>query len=148
MGFWVPQFTKPVTLKLTADDAKREAWGRVLSLGGAAVGIWGGVMVMKANPGLRGGAGTLTLTAEQATQDATGKALALIGTAVGAAGSVMVMSASPKMKAKFAAQYEALPPAVRENKKLLTLGALGLLAAGTLYLLREQNRALVAERYT
>jgi hypothetical protein len=148
----VPEFTKPVTLKLTADDAKREALGRVLSLGGAAVGILGGVMVLRANPAaqalLKGGqAGTLTMTAKQATQDATGKALALIGTAVGAAGSVMVMAATPKMKEKFAAQFESLPREVRENKKMLMVGALGLLAMGTLYLLREQNRALVAERY-
>jgi hypothetical protein len=151
MGWLVPEFTKAVTLKLTAEDAKREALGRALSLGGASVGILGGIMILRSNPAARallsGGATTTTLTAKEANQDALGKTLALVGTAVGAAGSVLVMSSSPKMRDKFATQFDALPAGLKQNKRLLALLAIGLLGAGTVYLIRSQNSTL-AERYT
>lgn len=152
MGWLVPDITKPVTLKLTADDAKREAAGRILSLAGAGVGILGGIMILRANPALQGAVAakqgmSITLSAEAARQDAFGKALALIGTAVGTAGSVMVMSASPKMKAKFASTFDQLPAGVKENKRALAFAAVGLLAAGTYYLIKSQNQALMTERY-
>lgn len=151
MSWLVPEFTKPVTLKLTADDAKREALGRVLSLGGAAVGILGGVMVLKVNPAARallkgGQAGTLTMSASEATTDAWGKTLALIGTMVGVGGSVLVMSSTPKMKEKFASQFDALPAGLKQNKQLLALLAIGLLGAGTVYMIKSQN-ATLSERY-
>ena len=152
MGWLIPEFTKPVTLKLSADDAKREALGRILSLSGAGVGLIGGVMVITANPAARSmfskaQASTLTMSAQQARKDALGKALALIGTAVGVTGSVLVMTSNPKMKAKFDAQFASLPAALRDNKRALALGALGILAAGTVYMIKAQNKALLTERY-
>lgn len=152
MGLLAPEFTKPVTLKLTADDAKREAWGRVLSLGGATVGILGGLMLLRANPAARAiftneQPGTMKLTAAQATQDATGKSLALIGAVVGVAGSALVMSSNPKMRDKFSGTMQALPAALRDNKRLLAMTAIGVLTVGTVYLLKAQNKNALEERY-
>ncbi len=153
MSWLVPEFTKSVTLKLSAADAKREAIGRLLSLTGAATGLLGGVMVLRANPAIKSLLGqskavTLTMTPAQANQDAAGKAIALIGTAVGVTGSVMVMASNPRVKALLDARIQALPAGLRDNRKLLTLAALGLLAGGTIYLIRSQNKALLTERYT
>ncbi len=146
MSWLIPDIKKPVTLKLTADDAKREALGRVLSLTGAGVGILGGAIVLTNNPAFRqalnrGGPIKLTMSVQQAQQDALGKSLALIGTAVGMGGSLLVMSANPKTKPQFTQVFNALPPAIRENQRVLTLlfvGAIGALAA---YMIRAQNRA-------
>lgn len=146
MGWLIPDIKKPVTLKLTADDAKREALGRVLSLTGAGVGILGGVIVLNANPAFRaalnrGGAVKLRLSVQQAQQDALGKSLALIGTAVGMGGSLLVMSASPKTKPQFTQLFNSLPASVRENQRLLTLLFMGAIGAAAAYMIRAQNRA-------
>ncbi len=150
MGFLVPDIKKPVQLKLSADDAKREALGRTLSLGGATVGIIGGLMVLSANPALRAAvqrkAGiNMTLSVAQAKQDALGKALAIIGMSVGMTGSVLTMSTNPATKAKFGAQFAKLPASVRENKAVIG-GALALAAAGlAYYMIRNQNKAFEAQ---
>lgn len=146
MGWLIPDIKKPVTLKLSADDAKREALGRVLSLTGAGVGILGGVMVLNNNPAFRaalnrGGAVKMTMSVQQAQQDALGKSLALIGTAVGMGGSLLVMSANPKMKPQFTQAFNALPASVRENQQLLTLLFVGAIGAAAAYMIRAQNRA-------
>lgn len=147
MGLLVPDITKPVTLKLTADDAKREAMGRFLSLAGAGVGVLGGVLVLKANPAVtallnKGGAVSMTLSVDQAKQDALGKSLALIGTAVGMGGSLLVMSANPKMKPQFTSLFNQLPSAVRENKNLLTLLFFSAIGGAAYYMLKSQNVAM------
>lgn len=152
MGWLVPNITRPVTLKLSADDVTREAWGRGLSLAGAGVGILGGLMVLNANPAFSGilaskQSSQIQLTAQQAKQDAMGKSLALIGTAVGTVGSVMVMAASPKLKAKFSSTWNSLPPAVKAHQGLVAFGAIAALTFGTLYLIRSQNESLVEDRY-
>ncbi len=150
MGLLIPDITKPVRLQLSADDAKREALGRTLGLTGAAVGLVGGIMVLSANPAFRAAVSqkasvNLTLSAKQARQDALGKALAIIGMSVGMTGSVLTMSSNPKMKAKFGAQFNALPASVRENKAVIG----GARAAGAialaLYMIRNQNQALRAQ---
>ncbi len=146
MSWLIPDITKPVKLKLTADDAKREAFGRTLSLTGAGVGILGGLIILSANPAVRaalkkGGPISLTLTAKQAQQDALGKSLALIGTVVGVGGSVMVMSTNPKMKPQFAKLYSSLPAALRENQRTFALAFMGALGLTAAYMIRAQNRA-------
>lgn len=146
MAWLIPDIKKPVTLKLTADDAKREAFGRVMSMAGAGVGILGGVIVLNANPAFRaalkrGGAVKMRLSVQQAQQDALGKSLALIGTAVGMGGSLLVMSANPKTKPQFSKAFNALPASVRENSRLLTLLFAGAIAAAAGYMIRAQNRA-------
>jgi hypothetical protein len=146
VGWLVPDIKKPVTLKLTADDAKREALGRVLSMTGAGVGILGGLIVLNANPAFRaalnrGGAVKMTMSVQQAQQDALGKSLALIGTAVGMGGSLLVMSANPKMKPQFTHAFNSLPSSVRENQRLLALLFLGGIGAAAAYMIRAQNRA-------
>lgn len=148
MGWLIPNFTKPVTLNLSAEDARREAIGRVLSLSGAAAGLLGGYMVLRSNPAVKNLLGqtktvSLTMSAEQAKQDATGKAVALIGTAVGITGSVMVMTSNPKVKALLDAKIKARPAGLRDNRKLLTFAALGLLAGGTIYMIKSQSKALM-----
>lgn len=149
MSFLIPDITKPIKLKLTAEDAQREALGRVLSLTGAGVGILGGAIVLTANPAVRaklskGGPVSLTLSVEQAKQDALGKSLALIGTAVGMGGSLLVMSANPKTKPQFAKLLSALPPAIRNNPKMLAT-VFGLsISAFAWYMIRAQNRAYVS----
>lgn len=152
MGWLIPDFTGSVTLKLSPEDARREAIGRLLSLGGAGLGLVGGLMVLQANPAVKSLLGqsqsvSLTMTANQARQDAMGKALALIGTSVAATGSVMVVTSNPKVKELLDAKIQMLPPALRNNRKLLTTLALGLVAGGTFFLLRSQNKALMTERY-
>jgi hypothetical protein len=149
VGWLIPEFTKSVTLNLSAEDARREAIGRVLGLSGAATGLIGGLMILKANPAVKQLLGqtksvSLTMTAAEAKQDATGKAVALIGTAVGVTGSVMVMTSNPKVKALLDAKIKALPAGLRDNRKLLTFAALGLLAGGTLYMLKSQAKTLMA----
>lgn len=146
MSFLIPDITKPITLKLSAADAQREALGRVLSLTGAGVGILGGAIVLTANPAVRaklkkGGPISMTLSVEQAKQDALGKSLALIGTAVGMGGSLLVMSANPKTKPQFAKAMNALPASIRENTRALTM--LFGVGVGALawYMIRAQNRA-------
>ncbi len=135
MGFLVPDITKPVTLKLTADDAKREALGRTLGLAGAAVGLIGGVMVLSANPAVRAAVTRktgvdMTLSVAQAKQDALGKALAILGMSVGLTGTVLTMTANPKITNRVSGVVSKLPASVRDNKALLgsvlTVGALGL----------------------
>ena len=150
MGFLVPDITKPVQLKLSADDTKREALGRTLSLAGATVGIIGGLMVLAANPAIRAAVQrksgiSMTLSPQQAKQDALGKALAIIGMSVGLTGTVLTMSTNPATKAKLASQFNQLPASVRDNKALIgTLlagGAIGL----AYYMIRNQNKALAAQ---
>ena len=146
MSFLIPDITKPVTLQLSADDAKREAIGRTLSLAGAGVGILGGVIVLNNNPAFRsalsrGGPIKLTMSVQQAQQDALGKSLALIGTAVGMGGSLLVMSANPKTKPQFTQLFNQLPAGVRENKSLLMLLFAGGITALAAYMIRSQNRA-------
>ncbi len=144
MGWLIPDIKKPVTLKLTADDAKREALGRVLSMTGAGVGILGGLIVLQSNPAFRAALAAdehAEARARQAQQDALGKSLALIGTAVGMGGSLLVMSANPKMKPQFTSAFNKLPASVRENTRLLTLLFAGGIAAAAGYMIRAQNRA-------
>ncbi len=144
MGWLVPEFVKSVTLKLTPDEAKREAIGRIASVTGAGVGLLGGLMVLRANPAARAiFAGrdeiTLKMTAQQARQDAVGKVLALSGTAVGVVGSVLVAVSNPKIRAM-------IPPAVRANAGPLALVGLTALGLGTAWLIKSQKKALL-ERY-
>lgn len=144
MGVFVPDFVRDVTLKLTPSDAKREAIGRIASVSGAAVGLLGGVLVLRANPAARAiFAGrkdiTLKMTAAQARQDAIGKVLALGGTAVGVIGTVLVATSNPKIRAK-------LPAFVQKHAGALTLLGLGVLGGGTLWMIASQKKALL-ERY-
>lgn len=150
MGFLVPDITKPVQLKLSADDTKREALGRTLGLTGATIGLIGGLMVLGANPAIRAAVTNkkginLTLSVAQAKQDALGKALAIIGMSVGMTGSVLTMSTNPATKAKLGAQFAKLPESVRNNKAVIG-GALALAAAGlAYYMISNQNKAFAAQ---
>jgi hypothetical protein len=145
MGWLTPEITAPVTLKLTPDDVRREAIGRLLSLSGAGVGMIGGVLILTANPAFRGavaeGKGqVVTLSVADAKKSALGKSLALIGTGIGVAGSLLVMSSNPKSKAKFASAYEALPPGLKTHKNvLMALGGAAVIG-GIAYMLKIQNQ--------
>ncbi len=150
MGFLIPDIKRPVQLKLSADDVKREALGRTLGLAGASVGLIGGLMVLSANPAIRAAIArkssvSLTMSVAQAKQDALGKVLAIIGMSVGMTGTVLTMSSNPATKAKLASQFNQLPASVRENKAIIG-GALALAAAGlAYYMIRNQNKALSAQ---
>jgi hypothetical protein len=150
VGFLIPNITKPVQLKLSADDVKREALGRTLGITGATVGLIGGLMVLGANPAIRAAikrksSVSLTMSAAQAKQDALGKVLAIIGMSVGMTGSVLTMSASPATKAKLSSHFSQLPASVRNNKMVIG-GALALSATGlAYYMIRNQNKALAAQ---
>jgi len=145
VGWLTPDITSPVTLKLTADDVRREAIGRILSVSGAGIGLAGGVMILAANPALRGavteGKGqTITLSIADAKKSALGKSLALIGASIGVAGSLVVMSTNPKSKAKFASAYDALPTGLKTHKNvLMALGGVALVGS-IAYMLRLQNQ--------
>jgi hypothetical protein len=147
VGWLVPEITKPVTLNMTADDVKREAMGRTLSIAGAAVGIAGGLMILSSNPAITAAFAksegvTLSMTPTQATRNAWGKTLGLLGMGVGIYGSVLNMSSNPKMKAKFGGVYEKLPAAVKNNQRLAA-GALALAVAGGIWwMIQAQNKAL------
>lgn len=149
MGLLIPDITKPIRLKASADDVKREALGRTLSLAGMSVGILGGLMVLTANPAIAAAAKkktgvNLTMSVPQAKRDALGKVLAVIGTAVGAGGTLLVMSANPKMKAQFGSTWDKLPAGLRNNKKNVTLAFTALVALGAVYLVRSQKKAIEA----
>jgi hypothetical protein len=145
MGWLTPEITAPVTLKLTADDVRREALGRIMSISGAGVGIAGGILILMANPALKGavaaGQGqTITLSIADAKKSALGKSLALIGTGIGLAGSLLVASSNPKSKAKFASAYDALPTGLKTHKNVLMgLGGLAVFG-GIAYMLKLQNQ--------
>jgi hypothetical protein len=144
MGWLTPDITAPVTLKLTADDVRREAIGRILSLSGTGVGIIGGVLILMANPALKGaiaaGQGqTITLSVADAKKSALGKSLALIGTGIGVAGSLLVMSSNPKSKAKFASAYDALPAGLKTHKNVLMALGGAAVVGGIAYMLKLQN---------
>jgi hypothetical protein len=144
MGWLTPEITAPVTLKLTADDVRREAFGRILSLTGAAVGLIGGGLILAANPALKGavaaGQGqTITLSVADAKKSALGKSLALIGTGIGVAGSLLVMSSNPKSKAKFASAYDALPAGLKTHKNVLMALGGAAVVGGIAYMLKLQN---------
>lgn len=147
MGWLVPEITKPITLNMSADDVKREALGRTLSLTGAAVGLVGGLMILSSNPAvaaaLRRSEGvTLSMTPAQAKRNALGKALGLIGMGVGIYGSTLNLTSNPKIKAKFGGVYEKLPAAVKNNQRLAA-GVLALaVAGGVAWMIRSQNKAL------
>lgn len=150
MGFLIPEITKPVRIELTADEAKREAIGRVLAMTGAGFGILGGLMLLAANPAIRAAVANkkgiaVTMQPQQAKQYALGKSIAVIGTAVATGGSLMVMSSSPQMKAQFAQNWQRVPASIRENKKVVTLGFLGLIVAGAAYLVNQQKQQFEAQ---
>ncbi len=146
MGFLTPDITKPVTLKLSAADAQREALGRTLGMAGAITGVVGGVMILSANPAVRAAVQrqsgiSTTLSVAQAKQDALGKALAIIGMSVGLTGSVLTMSANPAMKSKLGGVYSKLPVSMRDNKAVIG----GVLAAAAIglawYMISAQKKA-------
>ncbi len=147
MGLLIPDITKPIRLKATADDVKREAIGRTMSIVGMTVGLAGGLMVLTANPALAAAAARktgvdLTMSVPQAKRDALGKVLAVIGSAVGAGGALLVMSANPKMKTQFASTWDNVPAGIRNNRQAVTLGFLALVTAGAVYMVRSQKRAI------
>lgn len=147
MGLLVPEITKSVTLNMSADDVKREAWGRTLSMTGAAIGIAGGLMILSSNPAVAAAfqkteGVTLSMSPAAAKRNALGKALGLIGMGVGIYGSVLNMTSNPKIKAKLGGVYEKLPSAVKNNQRLVA-GALALaVAGGVAWMIRTQNKAL------
>src|SRR5271157_1731446 len=132
MGFLIPDITQPVTLSLTADQAKQEAFGRSLGLGGALVGIIGAGLALQANPAIRAAVSnsesvSLMLTVAQAKQEALGKALALIGMSAGIMGSVIATTANPKIVNK-------MPAFVQNNQKMLFYGLAGALVIATAFM--------------
>jgi len=146
MSFLTPDITAPVTLKLSADEAKQEALGRTLGLTGALVGLVGAGMALQANPAVRAavksGTGvSMTIPAAQAKQEALGKSLALIGMGVGIVGSVIATASNPKIKAK-------LPAFVQNNQRNLFLGLAGVLAIATVWMISSQNKALMTTRFS
>jgi hypothetical protein len=147
MGLFVPDITKPIRLQVSADDVKREALGRTMSILGMSVGVLGGLMVLSANPAIAAAAKqktgvSLTMSVASAKRDALGKVLAVIGSAVGAGGTVLVMSANPKMKAQFGSTWDRLPAGLRGNKQLVTGAFIGLVVLGAAYLVRSQKNAI------
>jgi hypothetical protein len=147
MGFLVPNITKSITLDMTADDVKREAVGRTLSMAGAAVGLVGGLMYLSASPAITGaytiGEGVkLTLGPDAAKRQALGKSLGLIGMGVGIYGSMMNMTSNPKIKAKLGGVYEKLPNVVKNNQKVMAGAAAIAVAAGIWWMINSQNKAL------
>lgn len=145
MGWLTPEITSPVTLKLTADDVRREAIGRIMSVSGASIGLIGGILILAANPALRGavaeGKGqTITLSVADAKKSALGKSLALIGTGIGVAGSLVVMSTNPKSKAKFAGVYDALPAGLKTHKTIMMALGGAAVFGGIAYMLKLQNQ--------
>lgn len=49
----IPEDVSEVRMKLTPEQAKREAVGRALALMGSTIGMVGGVMVLSTNPAFR-----------------------------------------------------------------------------------------------
>ena len=145
MGRLSPDCDKPVTLKLAADDVKREAIGRTLGVIGAFTGIAGAAMFLSANPALKAalkqkGAVSLTLTADEAKRDATGKSLALIGTGVGALGALIAMSGNPKVRAQ-------MPYIARITDPEILSTVIGVVGIGLLLMVQKQNDAMLEQRY-
>jgi hypothetical protein len=150
MAWLIPDITRPVTLKLTAADAKREALGRTLGLAGAGVGILGGLMILSANPAVQAALMrtkttpmTLTLTPAQAKRDALGKALAIVGMTTGVVGSALVMTTDPTTKSKLTGVYQRLPASVQAHKSWMAYGLAAAAVAATWYLIRNQNQSLM-----
>lgn len=49
----IPTFDKDVVLKLTPDEARREAIGKALGLLGTVIGVTGTLMAMSVNPAVK-----------------------------------------------------------------------------------------------
>jgi hypothetical protein len=142
MAFLVPEFKGPVTLAVSADDARREALGRTLGLAGAGIGVAGALLYLSANPALkaalqRKSGFSLTLTADEARRDALGKTMALVGTGVGIIGSAMAFAANPASRKQMPFLAALEKPA---NVALLSAAVGGLVW----YMIQQQNRALEA----
>ena len=145
MGLLAPDFTGPVTIKLSTDDVKREALGRTLGVAGAIAGITGAVMYLSSSPAVKAAlqrkeATSLTLSAAEAKRDATGKSLALIGTGVGVLGTMIAMSGNPKMR-------EKMPFLGRITEPMILSAIIGAVGIGILVMIRNQNKALLQQRY-
>lgn len=142
MAFLVPEFKGPVTLAVSADDAKREALGRTLGLTGAGIGVAGALLYLSANPALkaalqRKSGFSMTLTAEEARRDALGKTLALVGTGVGVIGSALAFAANPDSRKRMPFLNALAKP---QNVAILSVAV----AAGIYWMIQQQNRALEA----
>jgi len=49
----IPEYQSDVQLRLTPEEAKKEAAGRALTLMGSVIGMVGGVMVLSVNPAFK-----------------------------------------------------------------------------------------------
>jgi uncharacterized membrane protein len=140
MAILVPEFKGPVTLAVSAEDARREALGRTLGLVGAGIGVTGAMLYLSANPALKAAlrrqAGfSMTLTAEEARRDALGKVLALVGTGVGIVGSAMAFAANPESRKRMPFLAALAKP---QNVAVLSVAV----GAGIYWMIQQQNKAL------
>lgn len=77
----IPTFPpEGVTLKLTADEAKREAIGKALGLIGTLIGVTGTLIAMSVNPAVKDQAKGLYAKVPQTVKD--NSTLVLVGVAV------------------------------------------------------------------